>query len=72
MADVEKVRSVAVVAHSGSGKTSLIDSALYIAGVNTRLGKVNDGTSMCDYNEDEIERKITINAKVLHFDWQVL
>lgn len=70
MADVEKVRSVAVVAHSGSGKTSLIDSTLYIAGANTRLGKVNDGTSMCDYNEDEIERKITINAKVLHFDWE--
>ena len=67
--DVDKIRSVAVVAHSGAGKTSLIDAMLYAAGANTRLGKVNDGTSMCDYNADEIERKITINSKVLHIDW---
>ncbi len=68
--DVDKIRSVAVVAHSGAGKTSLIDAMLYAAGVNTRLGKVNDGTSMCDYNADEIERKITINSKILHIDWK--
>lgn len=67
--DVNKVRSVAVVAHSGAGKTSLIDAMLYSAGANTRLGKVNDGTSMCDYNADEVERKITINSKILHIDW---
>ena len=68
--DVDKIRSVAVVSHSGAGKTSLIDAMLYAAGANTRLGKVNDGTSMCDYNADEIERKITINGKILHIDWQ--
>ncbi len=68
--DVDKIRSVAVVAHSGAGKSSLIDAMLYAAGANTRLGRVNDGTSMCDYNADEIERKITINAKVLHIEHQ--
>lgn len=68
--DADKIRSVAVVAHSGAGKTSLLDAMLYAAGANTRLGKVNDGTSMCDYNEDEIERKITINSKVLHIQWR--
>ncbi|NQS99735.1 MAG: GTP-binding protein, partial [Candidatus Omnitrophica bacterium] len=68
--DIDKIRSVAVVAHSGAGKTSLIDAILHAAGVNTRLGKVNDGTSMCDYHADEIERKITINSKVLHLDWE--
>ncbi|MFH1046563.1 MAG: elongation factor G [Candidatus Omnitrophota bacterium] len=67
--DVQKVRSVVVVGHSGSGKTTLIDSMLYAAGVNSRLGRVSDGTSMCDYNQDEIERKITINAKAVHLDW---
>lgn len=67
---VDKIRSVAVVAHSGAGKTSLIDAMLHITGTNSRLGKVNDGTSMCDYNADEIERKITINSKILHIDWQ--
>jgi elongation factor G len=70
MAAVDRVRSVAVVAHSGAGKTSLIDAVLYAVGANSRLGKVNDGTSMCDYNADEIERKITINSKVLHVDWK--
>jgi elongation factor G len=66
--DVEKVRSVALLSHSGAGKTSLLDAMLFAAGVNSRLGKVNDGTSMCDYNADEIERKITINTKILHID----
>ena len=72
MAKVEagKIRSVAVVSHSGAGKTSLIDAMLYAAGANTRLGKVNEGTSLCDYNADEIERKITINSKVLHINWK--
>lgn len=70
MAAVDRVRSVAVVAHSRAGKTSLIDAVLYAAGANSRLGKVNDGTSMCDYNADEIERKITINSKVLQVDWK--
>ncbi len=68
--DVDKIRSVAVVAHSGAGKTSLLDAMLHITGANTRLGKVNDGTSMCDYNADEIERKITINSKILYILWQ--
>lgn len=65
----DKIRSVAVVAHSAAGKTSLIDAMLYAAGENTRLGKVSEGTSMCDYNPDEIDRKITINAKALHLNW---
>lgn len=69
-ADVGKIRSIAVVSHSGAGKTSLIDSILHTTGANSRLGKVNDGTSMCDYQPDEIERKITINAKTLHVTWQ--
>lgn len=68
--DIGKTRNVAVVAHSGAGKTSLLDAILHTAGLNTRLGKVNDGTSMCDYHADEIERKITINCKVLHIDWE--
>jgi elongation factor G len=50
-----------------AGKTLAV---LHATGANSRLGKVNDGTSMCDYNADEIERKITINSKVLHVDWK--
>ncbi|MFC1631532.1 elongation factor G [Candidatus Omnitrophota bacterium] len=68
--EVSKIRSLAMVAHSGAGKTSLIDAILHAAGANTRLGKVIDGSSLCDYHEDEIERKITINGKVLHVMWE--
>ena len=49
---VDKIRSVGVFGHSGAGKSSLIDAMLYAAGENSRLGKVNEGTSMCDYNAD--------------------
>ena len=59
----EDTRTVAVVAHSSAGKTSLIESILYQTGANTRLGKVDDGTSICDYNPEEKERKVTIYAK---------
>lgn len=63
---VEDTRTVAVVAHSGSGKTSLIEALLYKCGATTRLGKVDDGTSVCDYNSEEKERKVTIYAKPLY------
>ncbi|NQT89658.1 MAG: elongation factor G [Candidatus Omnitrophica bacterium] len=66
--DVKMKRSVVFVSHSNAGKSSLIDAILYKAGVNSRHGSVDDGTSLCDYNEDEIERKITITSKVLHIE----
>ncbi len=68
MADVKDKRSVVFVSHSSAGKTSVIDAILYKAGANTRHGSVDEGSSMCDYNEDEIERKITITSKLLHIN----
>ena len=62
----EDTRTLAVVAHSGAGKTSLIEALLYKAGVTTRLGKVDDGTSIADYNAEEKERKVTIYAKPIN------
>lgn len=63
---VEDTRTVAVVAHSGAGKTSLIEGVLHKTGVTSRLGRTDDGTSVCDYNPEEKERKVTIYAKPLH------
>jgi len=68
MADVKDKRSVVFVSHSGAGKTSLIDAILYKGGANSRRGSVDNGTSMCDYNNDEMERKITLSSKLLHID----
>jgi len=67
--NVSDIRNVIVVAHSGAGKTSLIEALLFNAGATTRLGSVASGTSICDYNPDEIERKITINGKFLNLVW---
>ena len=66
--DTRDIRNIVFLSHSGAGKTSLIDSILFAAGANTRRGNVNDGSSMCDYNSDEIERKITIDPKVLNVE----
>jgi len=66
--EIKDKRSVVFLSHSGAGKTSLIDAILYKAGANTRHGSVDNGSSMCDYSPDEIERKITISSKVLHIE----
>jgi elongation factor G len=64
---VEDTRTIAVVAHSGAGKTSVIEALLHKSGAMSRMGKVDDGTSVCDYNPEEKERKVTIYAKPVHF-----
>ncbi|MDP6524898.1 MAG: elongation factor G [Kiritimatiellia bacterium] len=60
---VSNVRNVAVMGHTGSGKTSLIDAILYKLGLNDRLGSVDSGSSMADYTDEEKSRKITISSK---------
>lgn len=68
--DAQNIKNVALVSHSQAGKTSLVDALIFAAGANSRLGKVDDGTSISDYNEDERERKISINASILHCNWK--
>ena len=68
--DTSKVRTVAVVGHASSGKTSLIDGALFMAKAVPAHGRVANGTSVADCSPDEIERKITLHAKPLHCKWQ--
>ncbi len=66
--DLTKLRSFAVVGHSQSGKTSLVDTIFHVVGESDRWGKVDDGTSFSDYFEEERERKTTIHSKVFAFD----
>ena len=67
--EVDKIRNVAVIAHGGAGKTSLIEAMLFDAGSIDRLGSVLDGTTTTDYEPEEIERKITITSSLAFCNW---
>ena len=62
----DNIRNVAVVGHSDTGKTSLVSALLFNSGAVNRLCKVDDGNTTTDFDEDEQERKITINTAVAH------
>ena len=61
----DKLRNLCVVAHSGTGKTSLADAVAWLTKANDRFGKVDDGSSCLDTSADEVENKKTISAKLL-------
>lgn len=63
------IRNVGIFSHGGEGKTSIVDAMLFLAGENTRLGSVDDGTSLMDYEPEEVERKITISSALACFEW---
>jgi elongation factor G len=65
----EHIRNVALISHGGAGKTSLVDAALFDSGAVTRQGKVDEGTSISDYDPDELKRRMSLNATVLPVEW---
>lgn len=68
--DVARIRTFALIAHGGAGKTSLAEAMLFDAGVTTRLGKVDEGTSTMDYEPEEVKRKITISTAFNTLNWK--
>jgi elongation factor G len=65
-----KIRNVAVVGHRGTGKTSLTEALLFQAGKTNRLGAVEQGTTVSDWEEDEQKRQMSLSASVCHLEWQ--
>ena len=65
----ESIRNVVVLGHGGAGKTSLIEAILHKAGASDRFGKISDGTTVCDYDPEEIKRKISINLTLAPCVW---
>jgi elongation factor G len=68
--DAADIRNVAIVGHSGCGKTQLVSAMLFGAGAVNRLGKVDDGSTATDFDEESIARKHTLAASLAHAEWQ--
>ena len=66
---VNEIRNVGIFGHGGDGKTSLVEAILFDTGVNNRLGSVDEGTSLMDYDQEEVNRKITINSSFAYAEW---
>jgi len=64
-----QIRNLGVVAHGGAGKTSLVEAMLYNTGVLSRLGRVEDGTTVSDYHPEEIARQVTIHTSLVPCEW---
>lgn len=65
----ESIRNIAFIGHGGSGKTSLSELILFTAGEINRIGKIEEGNTVSDYNSNEIERQISISSTPLHLEW---
>ncbi len=68
--NTEWIRNVGIVGHGDTGKTQLVSSLLFTAGMTPRLGKVTEGSTTTDWDEEEVARKISINTGVAYAEWQ--
>ena len=66
----EKIRNVVLLGHGGAGKTTLLDAMAYVTGVTTRPGRVDDGTSISDFDKEEIKRHFSISTTVVPIKWE--
>ncbi|MDI6689465.1 MAG: elongation factor G [Actinomycetota bacterium] len=66
----ERIRNIAIIAHGGTGKTSLTEAMLYTSGAISKMGSVDSGSAVTDYDPEEIKRKISINAALAPCEWK--
>ncbi|MEP6923998.1 MAG: elongation factor G, partial [Pyrinomonadaceae bacterium] len=68
--NTENLRNLAVIGHGDAGKTQFVSSLLHIAGASPRWGKVDEGTTITDYDEDSINRKVTLNSNLANLEYR--
>ena len=66
---IDKIRNICLLGHGGNGKTSLAESMLFLTGATDRLGKASDGTTVSDFDAEEIRRKISIGDSAMYCDF---
>ncbi len=69
MQDISTIRNIAIIGHGSCGKTSLAEAMLFTAGKIKRLGRVDDGSSVLDFEEEEIQRNVSINTSFHTYSW---
>ncbi len=68
--ELEDIRNLVLLSHNGAGKTSISEAALFHCGLISRIGKVDDGSTVSDYDPAEVKHQISINLSVLPCQWQ--
>lgn len=68
----EQIRNVVLLGHGGAGKTTLAEALAYATKAVTRMGKISDGTTISDYDKEEIKRKFSIRSAVIPLEWEGL
>ncbi len=69
MTNTENIRNMCMLSHSNAGKTSLVEAMLKKAGMVDRIGKVEDGNTVSDFDAEEIKRKISLNTSIIPVEW---
>ena len=65
----EQIRNVALAGHQGAGKTSLVEALLFTTGVISRMGKISEGSTVSDFDDDEKQRGLSINTALVPIEF---
>ena len=65
----DRIRNVVLLGHGSVGKTSLAEAMAYLSGITSRLGRVEDGNTVSDYDKEEIKRKFSISTSLIPIEW---